>query len=1245
MAISEQLSIEIRADDKASAKIRNLVANLDQLKNAAKRAQKQFDSFKQTIDRAFSAAVKITGVLYGSAAASTYFAAKVEKAFYNARTMMQRTEKQADKVKTAIVKLSRETGFSLEKLSDTLYTLGSAGIDVDNATKILQTSAKAAVAGATDINLAFQSAIGVINAYGLSLKDITKIYAMQFEAVKKGLLTYQELARDFGMIAPSARSLGVSLREAMAGYVALTTAGIASAEAANAAEGAFQDLMQQVENFAKLGIKLYDKGRFVGLLNVVEQLRERMKDMTDEEKTAFLQQLHLSETGQRALLTWVNNYEKLLDVYDGIQGKVDALNEAFELQKRSVSFLLGKLRSALETLNFAFFNAIRSGIVDLIKILIAGMTKLAEWIDKNRKTVSEAFWAFVRLMTLIIAILGIMKLLNTFISGISKLFSLLANPFFWIVTILGKLLYDMFKNNPKQFYDFMVKVGEFIADIFNFIRRQIEAIQSKGFLKWLVDGIVNAFKWLGELLLKHPWTIPATLAIASLTGEGSFWNIGKAGLAITTVLKVAKLLGKGAWWVIKKGTSFVANALLSVVNISFNILKSAWWVIKKGVGLVINAVLSIADVVITAGKATWLVFKKGVGFVIKTALTIFELGKAAGTAAWWLISKMFGFVVNTILSIVNIIADPKRLPWFIIGTSAVTLVVWLLFKGWVPGHEPKIEVEPEEKKEPEKSYKPQPAPKPIPSNEKVQIPEWTPEYIEAIQEKIGFMHDIEGVHSVAGPVELGLLGAGATKLGFDLLNLLQLYQIMPWLFSPLGVFGYAEGGFTGFGSKHEPAGIVHKGEYVIPAWMVEKYPRVITALEKIRRRGYAEGGGVDKIISAMTEGIEDENLRILSKSVVEYLLKSGVAKDVATVRKLVEQFLKAFMNYSEESKKERTKGYVQSTFARRRSVEIDRIASPAMTTELATKLVVLTAIKKRADEFDQMVIQVSNALNAVTGTFGDLLNVLQPQNIGKSLAALKNTIVGAGKGLAEAGVVDVAKAGVMGTVNIFQQGMDAIGGFLTKIFQGLIPLLGSLSNVQAILDPIATILQGMMNILAPVINQALKPFVTILSVFGQLLGTLLLPLLEPFLGALQMLGMILQWIYNTVIVPIGRGFYVVFGMIASAFNWLYNVISDIVKALTFGTVDMGHRAVKSLEQIIKEANEKIQGVELNFEEATTPEITQQYTATVTRQGPETVNVYQYFQNSNFLDSAEAFKEMVVEAVKEAIEEGTLVINS
>jgi len=56
---------------------------------------------------------------------------------------------------------------------------------------------------------------------------------------------------------------------------------------------------------------------------------------------------------------------------------------------------------------------------------------------------------------------------------------------------------------------------------------------------------------------------------------------------------------------------------------------------------------------------------------------------------------------------------------------------------------------------------------------------------------------------------------------------------------------FAEGGFTGTGGKYEPAGIVHKGEYVVPQ-SVNYNPKAqphIAALEGMRK-GYADGGFV-----------------------------------------------------------------------------------------------------------------------------------------------------------------------------------------------------------------------------------------------------------------------------------------------------------------------------------------------------------------------------------------------------------------
>ncbi|HHV41718.1 MAG TPA: hypothetical protein GXX72_02575, partial [Clostridiaceae bacterium] len=44
------------------------------------------------------------------------------------------------------------------------------------------------------------------------------------------------------------------------------------------------------------------------------------------------------------------------------------------------------------------------------------------------------------------------------------------------------------------------------------------------------------------------------------------------------------------------------------------------------------------------------------------------------------------------------------------------------------------------------------------------------------------------------------------------------------------------------GGLSEIAGLVHKGEWVAPAWQVKKYPHLIQMLENIRQRGYQSGG-------------------------------------------------------------------------------------------------------------------------------------------------------------------------------------------------------------------------------------------------------------------------------------------------------------------------------------------------------------------------------------------------------------------
>lgn len=61
------------------------------------------------------------------------------------------------------------------------------------------------------------------------------------------------------------------------------------------------------------------------------------------------------------------------------------------------------------------------------------------------------------------------------------------------------------------------------------------------------------------------------------------------------------------------------------------------------------------------------------------------------------------------------------------------------------------------------------------------------------------------------------------------------------------LFGFADGGYTGDGGKYEPAGVVHRGEYVMPKKAVNRIGvRNLAAMHSGALKGYASGGYVGR---------------------------------------------------------------------------------------------------------------------------------------------------------------------------------------------------------------------------------------------------------------------------------------------------------------------------------------------------------------------------------------------------------------
>lgn len=106
--------------------------------------------------------------------------------------------------------------------------------------------------------------------------------------------------------------------------------------------------------------------------------------------------------------------------------------------------------------------------------------------------------------------------------------------------------------------------------------------------------------------------------------------------------------------------------------------------------------------------------------------------------------------------------------------------------------------------------------------------------------------------------------------------------------------GFSEGGYTGPGGKYEPAGIVHRGEYVIPKQMVNQRTGLpyADALGKLVKGspsngGYANGGYVRAAASPNSVDLSAQSIQMLARAVQTQLVLDGKIVGEAASRSYV----------------------------------------------------------------------------------------------------------------------------------------------------------------------------------------------------------------------------------------------------------------------------------------------------------------------------------------------------------------------
>lgn len=190
-------------------------------------------------------ATALAGAILKAGDAALQFSRDFETAFAEVQTISQSARENADAMRDSLLELTTKIPVQAVDATRALYQIVSAGFDGADAMKVLEVSAKAAVAGVSTTAVAADTLTTIINAYGLEAGEVTDVSDALFKTVELGKTTLSELGASFSQVAGLGAAYKIELNDILAATAQLTSQGASTSEAITRIRGGIVALSKE----------------------------------------------------------------------------------------------------------------------------------------------------------------------------------------------------------------------------------------------------------------------------------------------------------------------------------------------------------------------------------------------------------------------------------------------------------------------------------------------------------------------------------------------------------------------------------------------------------------------------------------------------------------------------------------------------------------------------------------------------------------------------------------------------------------------------------------------------------------------------------------------------------------------------------------------------------------------------------------------------------------------------------------
>ena len=428
-------TVTLQAESKG---VTQTTQEMNKLGTSAGLATKAFRAFAPLIAAAFSARA-----LSGLASQANEFSAAMAEVntLLSGNSEMPRLTQEAKN-------LAAQFGGSPTQQAQAFYQAISAGAgNAEQATALLTAANKLAIGGVTDVTTAVDGLTSITNAYGIETSEASRVSDALFVAMRAGKTTVGELSGSIGKVAATAATAGLSFEETLGSISALTTQGIATAEAVTG-------LKATLSNVLKPSKAASDAAKELGIDFSLAGLQSKGL-------AGFLDELVTATGGSEA---------KLLDLF----GSTEALNTVFALTGGAAetfgNIMVDMANSAGQT--DRAFNKVSNTMSQKLDVLKGKFAVTGVELGNFIVTASTPFVDALNANydDYILYFKNLFNATKTTLNALIQLWTPWATKVSKIATVLFTFISDLFKplikgaiSSLKTFYDLFYNTFKFVA--------------------------------------------------------------------------------------------------------------------------------------------------------------------------------------------------------------------------------------------------------------------------------------------------------------------------------------------------------------------------------------------------------------------------------------------------------------------------------------------------------------------------------------------------------------------------------------------------------------------------------------------------------------------------------------------------------------------------------------------------------------------------------------------------------------